>query len=196
MLVAICDAEDCDKTCAEVNDILLSAHPSIDGDYVMLPGYDDGYGPTMSPCWAEHSVEQGVWNPLIGKTSIGLATPRVVVEYGHYDQGGIGATSAVAISTFDEFAAVFVDWLMNWDVLATLWGGDYQPFSPVLELFAAAATAPDHRSYCNSEDAEVENENQDETHCVSAYLTLHLPNGLIDQAQVRLSSFDRVPPRA
>ena len=164
----------------------------------MLPGGDSDEGPDMSPCWAEHRFEEGEWNPLIGHTSIGLATPGVAVEYGRYDHGGIGGGSAVAIRPFDDFATVFVDWLVNGEVLAGLWDGDSAPYSPTVRLFADAAAAADHQGYWNAEmdedEAETDEDDEDEdegtSYCASAYLELHLSDGLIDQVRVRLSSLD------
>jgi hypothetical protein len=194
VLEPVRDGGDCIDRYAKVDGADWMASPTLDEDYVMLPGWDVGYGPDMSPCWAEHTFEEGEshQNPLIGHTSIGLATPGVVVEYGSYDHGGFGGSSAVAIRPFDDFATVFVDWLVNWEVLASLWGGDSAPYSPAVRLFADAAAAANHRGYWDTEMDEDEDEDKEDegaSYC-AAYLELHLSNGLIDQVRVRLGSLD------
>ncbi|RUP04852.1 MAG: hypothetical protein EKK34_10785 [Mycobacterium sp.] len=106
VLKPLLDGEDCSEHGAEVDGTDWIAYPTIDGDYVMLPGCDPTEGPYMSPCWAEHVFEVGESNPLIGYTSTGLATPAVVVDFGRYDHGGFGGGSAVSITPFDDFATV------------------------------------------------------------------------------------------
>jgi hypothetical protein len=195
MLEPVRDDGDFPDPCAEVNGADWMAYPTLNEDYVMLPGGELD-GPDMSPCWAEHSFEEGesYQNPLIGYTSIGLATPGVVVEHGRYDHGGFGGGSAVSFRPFDDFATVFVDWLMNREVLASLWGGDSAPYLPSIRLFADAAAAANHHGYWNSEigenEAETDEDDEDTSHCASAYLDLHLSDDLIDRVRLRLSSLD------
>jgi hypothetical protein len=196
VLKLVRDGEDCSDRYAEVNGADWAAHPTLDEDYAMLPGWDHGEGPPMSPCWAEHSFQEGesYQNPLFGHTSIGLGTPGVVVEYGRYDHGGFGGGSAVSIRPFDDFASVFVDWLLNWEVLADLWEGDSLPHSPSVRLFADAAAAADHHAHWNTEidedEAETDEDDEDTSHCASAYLDLHLSDDLIDRVRLHLSSLD------
>jgi hypothetical protein len=200
VLKPVCDDGDSSECYAEVNGDGWKAYPTLDEDYVMLPGWREGE-PDMSPCWAEHGFQEGEshQNPLTGHTSIGLATPDVAVEYGRYDAGGFWGGSAVSIRPFDDFPAIFVDWLVNWEVLANLWGGDSLPYSPSVRLFADAAAAADHQGYWNTDmDEDEEETDEDETdedgddtsYFASARLELHLSDGLIDQVRVRLSSLD------
>lgn len=167
---------------AEVNGTAWCAYPTLDENLVMLPGWDSYDGPEMNPCWAEFTVEEGEFNPLAGHTSIGLATPGVVVEIGRYDHGGIDGSDAVAISRFDDFATAFVDWLLNIKVLKSLWGGDTEPYSPTVRQFADAAQAANHRGHWedSTEDGD----------CSRTVLELNLPDALIDQVRDRLSSMN------
>lgn len=195
VLKPVCDSGDCSGLEAKVNDAYWGAYPTLDGDYVMLPGGDPYEGPDMSPCWAEHSCQEGDFDqsPLVFDTSIGLATPGVAVEFGHYDHGGIGPDSGVAIRPLDDVATVVAGWLVNDEMLANLWGGDSVPYSPefLVRLFAEAAAAPHHRSSWNTgvDDAEDEDGN-DENYYSSADLKLHLSGALIDQVRARLSALD------
>ncbi|MFN8070633.1 MAG: hypothetical protein U0R66_02295 [Mycobacterium sp.] len=199
-LEPILDGEDAGECCADVNGNNWVAYPTTDGEYVMIPGWEPSDEPEMSPCWAEHWVQEGEWNPLLGYTSIGLATPAVVVEYANYDHGGIGFSSAVAIKPFEDFATVFVDWLVTKgeNVLGELWQGDTAPFSRPIDLFAEAAESEDKASRWTAEadeDDEGEDDDEDEygdddsaSDWSSARLKLHLSDELIAQTRVRLRS--------
>jgi hypothetical protein len=181
---------------ATVNGTSWTAYPTADEDYVMLPGWDEDEEPDMSPCWAEHGVEEGEWNPLIGHTAIGLAVPGVAVEYGWYDHGGIERSSAVSVRRFDDFATVFADWLVEGSVHESLWGGDSAPYSHTVQLFADAAKANKREGHWSTEmDEEDEDETDDngdesQSHCVSVHLKLYLSDELIDQVRSRLISLD------
>lgn len=198
LLEPVPDGEDASECYAEVNGESWAAYATLDGDYVMLAGYADDE-PEMSPLWAEQGVVEGEWNPLLGYTSIGLATPSVAVEYARYDHGGIGGGCAVAVTPFDDFVSVFVDWLLNGRVLAGLWEGDSLPYSPTVRLFADASAAADKKGRWNNEldrddqgegedgDDDRDEEAQDEA---SAYLKLNLPDELVDQVRLRLRSLE------
>jgi hypothetical protein len=195
VLAPVLDRGDYSECSAEVNGAPWSAFRSITEDYVVLPGYSgNDEGPAMNPCWAEHGVSEGEWNPLTGHTSIGLVTPGVVAEYGRYDVGGIYGESAVAIRPFDDSVTAFVDWLANTDVLEQIWGGDSAPPSPTISLFAAAATAADRTADWSTVDDQSDDDeteyDEDSPYCASADLVLHLSDTLIDQIRARLISRD------
>lgn len=152
-----------------VNDEQWSAFRTVDEEFAMLPGLGSEDGPDMDPCWAEFQVEEGENNPLIGWTSIGLAMPGVLVEYARYDHGGFGPKSAVKIQPLDDFATVFVDWLLNIEVLGGIWGGDTSPYSPSVKLFEIAAAAADGKASSRW-----------------TYLKLHLPDSLVEEVRGRL----------
>jgi hypothetical protein len=197
MLEPVLEGDDASECLAEINGEYWAAYPTLDGDYVMVPGCPED-GPDMSPCWAEHTIEEGESNPLMGWTSIGLATPTVAVEYARYSHGGFGGGTAVAIRSFDDFAAIFVDWLVNWRLLEGVWEGDTAPYSPTERLFAEASRSAEKRGYWNSkmgeddqnldddqhEDDEYVNDRQEN----SAYLKLHLSDELVEQVRARLES--------
>jgi len=180
------------------------AFPTLEGDHVMLQGCDQDDGPDLSPCWATLSVEEGEWNPLIGFSSIGVLTPGVAVEFGRCSPGGLGSESAVAISRFDDFATVFVDWLLNWEMLDSVWYGDVSPTAPTRQLFDEAAAAENKRAGWTAEDDKEENEDDDDdgddgdddegdededtSHWAAAYLELFLSGELIEQVRARLES--------
>ena len=191
VLEAVLDGEDAGGCCAEVNGADWIAFPTLDGEHVMLPGLDEFEGPDMSPRWAELTVEEGEWNPLIGFTSIGVVTPGVAVEFGRCDPGGLGGECAVALKPVDEFATVFVAWLLNPKVLNAVWYGDSEPSAPTVQLFAEAAAAVNHRANWHS---EMEDEGDDSSNWASASLEIHLSEELIDVVRVRLSSRDRDMP--
>lgn len=188
------------------------AFPTLDGEYVMLPGncgYD--FKPEMNPCWAEYSCSQGgrhYESQLNGYSSIGLLAPGVVIEHGRTDYGGNGGKAAVSIAPFDDFAATFIDWLFRPAVLDDLWSGDSFISTPDLDLFNEAAAAEDHvGSWDNSDasdepkddedddeeddDDEDDDEEEDDDDCwgdescASRYLELHLPQELIDEVRTR-----------
>jgi hypothetical protein len=181
------------------------AFPTLGGEHVMLPGWDEFEGPDLSPCWATLSVEEGEWNPLFGFTSIGVVSPGVAVEFGRCDPGGLGSESAVAISRFDDFATVFVDWLLHWEMLDSVWYGDVSPTAPTVELFVEAAAAADKRASWSKQmheddqddqddhdDDEGQNEDEDEdtSHPAAAHLELFLSDELIEQVGARLKSLE------
>jgi len=135
-----------------------------------------------------------------------VVAPGVAVEFGRCDPGGLGSESAVAISRFDDFAAVFVGWLLNWEMLDSVWYGDVSPTAPSVELFAEAAAAADKRAswrkkmYEDDQDdhddgegqTEDEGRNEDEdegtSHPAEAYLELYLSDEHIEQVRARLQS--------
>jgi hypothetical protein len=149
-------------------------------------------------------VEEGEWNPLIGFTSIGVVAPGVAAEFGRCDPGGLGSESAVAISRFDDFATVFVDWLLRWEMLDSVWYGDFPPTAPTVELFAEAAAAANKRAGWSKQmyeddqddhdDGEGQNEDEgggegeDMSHPAAAYLELFLSDALVEQVRARLKS--------
>lgn len=146
------DIEDSAETCAYVNGAAWTSCETADGYLVMLPGHwaaDEE--PEIGSCWAEFTVEEGEWNPLSAWTSIGHATPAVVVEYARYDHGGFEGGSAVAIRPFDDPATIFVDWLLNTRILQQVWEGDLPPYSPAVQLFSEAALASDQRAYWDTD---------------------------------------------
>lgn len=183
---------------AKVNDDPWMAYPILTDGSVMLPMSDETE-PHVEARWAERQVEEGEWNPLIGRTIIGLATPGVVAEFGWYDHGGIDRRSAVSIKLLDDFATLFVGWLLNDEVLRGLWDGDSYPALPV-ELFADAAAAEDHRASWDSrrddDEAEMDEDDGDDTDEGGSYaarvsLELHLSSELIERVRAVLST--RVP---
>jgi len=143
-------------------------------------------------------VEEGEWNPLTGFTSIGVIAPGVAVEFGQCSPGGLGTESAVAISRFDDFATIFVDWLLYWEVLESVWYGDVSPTAPTVQLFAEAAAAANKRAGWTADDdkgddddddadeGEDEDEDEDSSHWAAAYLELFLSDELIEQVRARL----------
>lgn len=203
VLVPVLDGADPEECYARVNGNFWMAFPTFGGDPVMLPGLDEFDGPDLSPCWATLRVEEGEWNPLIGFTSIGVVAPGVAVEFGRCDPGGLGSESAVAISRFDDFATAFVDWLLNWEMLDSIWYGDVSPTAPTRKLFVEAAAAANKRAGWTAEDDKEENEDdgdgddgdddegdedEDTSHWAAAYLELFLSDELIEQVRARLES--------
>jgi len=167
-----------DDIFAEINGATWMAYPTLDESYVMLPGWDPYEAPEMNPCWAELYVEEGERRPLIGWAAIGLVTAGVAVEYARHDFCGMGGRSAVAITQFDDFATVFVDWLLNTALLKELWEGDPAPHIPAAQLFADAVEAANRRSSWDPATAGGECHNRG---CVTwADLDLHLTDELID----------------
>jgi len=197
VLVPVLDGADPEECYVKVNDGGWTAFPTFDGEHVMLPGWDQSDGPDLSPCWATLSVEEGEWNPLIGFTSIGVVAPGVAVEFGRCSPGGLGTESAVAISRFDDFVTVFVDWLLNWEMLDAVWYGDVSPTAPTRQLFAEAAadankrsgwTAKDDKEDNEDDDDDEADEDEDSSHWAEAYLELFLSDELIEQVRARLES--------
>lgn len=195
LLEPLMEGGDTENLSATVNGEQWSAFPTEDGDFAMLPGWDPFDGPNMDPCWAEFRVEEGENNPLIGWTSIGLAMPGVVIEYARYNHGGWGSESAVKISTFDDVATVFVDWLLNIEVLRGIWGGDSSPYSPTAGLFETAAAAADRKaSWSTEEDDDDEPDEDEEDEEVDyevdnsgwTHFKLHLPDSLVEEVRGRL----------
>jgi len=189
---------------AKVNGDPWSAFRTDDGELAMLPGGDPEDEPDMAPCWAEFQFGEGEDNPLIGSTSIGTAMPGVAIEYAGYDNGGFGSESAVAIRPFDDFATVFVDWLLNVEVLGGIWGGDSSPGSPGPELFETAAAAADRKAWWNNEADDEDGDDEDEEGDYEevyyeadlsrwAFLKLHLPDSLIEEVRDRLIKTAKQP---
>ncbi len=195
LLTPVGDTGSSAECCAEVNGADWQSCETADGDFVMLPGYwEEGDERDMSPCWAEGYFQLGQsWcNPLIGWTSIGLATPAVVVEYARHDYGGFGGGQAIAIRPLDDFATVFVHWLLNTNVLQQIWEGDSAPYAPAAQLYNDAAVAGDHHGYWDTDqDEEDDCEEDDGANFASASLELHLPQQLIDQVRARLRDVPR-----
>lgn len=192
LLVPVGDGEDFSECFASVNGDSWAAYQTVDSERVLVPGEDPSEVPTMSPCWAESQVGEGEWNPLIGDTSIGFLSPGVAVEYAHYDHGGIDPSSAVAIRRFDDFTAFFVDWMVNNEVLAQLWGGGTAPPLTAVELFSAAAAAADRQwrwdSEMNGDEDEPDEDDEAESVQYWASLELHLPDEVISQVSDRFDA--------
>ena len=204
VLEPVLDGADPEECFAKINGADWMAFPTLDGDHIMLPGWDQDDGPNLSPCWATLNVEEGEWNPLFGFTSIGAVTPGVAVEFGRCSPGGLGTESAVAISRFDDFATVFVDWLLKREMLDSVWYGDVAPTAPTRQLFDEAAAAANNVGGWSTEidkddqddndnagdDSEDEDEDDDEdtSHHAAAYLELFLSDELVEQVRARLRS--------
>jgi hypothetical protein len=204
VLEPVLDGRDSGDCHAKVNGADWMAFPTLVKEHVMLPGSDQFEGPDLSSCWATLSVEEGEWNPLFGFTSIGVVTPGVAVEFGRCDPGGLGSVSAVAISQFDDFATIFVEWLLNWEVLAAVWYGDEAPTARTVQLFDEAAAAANNVGGWSTEmdeddrddddnagddsDDEDEDDDEDTSHHAAAYLELFLSDGLVEQVRARLKS--------
>ena len=195
VLEPVMESDDTENLSAKVNGNQWNAFRTESEDFAMLPGWDPGDRPDMNPCWAEFHVEEGENNPLQGWTSIGLAMPGVAVEYACYDHGGLGSESAVKIGPLDDFATVFVEWLLNIKVLGGLWGGDSSPYSPSAELFETAAAAADHKaSWSTEDDGDDDPDDDEEDEAVDyevdnsgwTYLELHLPDSLVEEVRARL----------
>ncbi|OBK86353.1 hypothetical protein [Mycolicibacter sinensis] len=168
----------------EVNGDEWMAYPTIAGGDVMLPTVDD-LEPLMTPCWASYRIEDGYDNPLLGETSIGLATPGAVVEYGWHDYGGISYARAVQIRRFDDFATRFIHWLTSAEVLCALWQDDSFPTLPAW-LFAAAVADTDHKG---SRHIGPDNDADDGTvRWETSSLSLDLSDDLIELVLARLST--------
>ena len=187
------EGEDFSECFAKVNGDSWTVYPTVDSEYALLPGGDPYEGPSMNPCWAEFRVGEGEWNPLIGDTTIGLLSPGVAVEYARYDHGGIDWSSAVAIRRFDDFTTLFVDWMVNNEVLVQLWGGDTAPPLTAVELFSAAAAAADRQGGWDAEMDEDESESEEGEEAAERMyywgsLKLHLPDEIISQVGDRLSA--------
>lgn len=188
---------------AKVNGTQWSAFRTDDEGLAMLPGWPSEDGPEMNPCWAEFQVGEGENNPLIGWTSIGIAVPGVAVEFACYDHGGWGTVSAVAIRPFDDFAAVFVDWLLRIEVLSGLWGGDSSPYSPNADLFETAAKAEGRKgSWSTAGDDDECDEDEDDAEVDYEvdnsgwmHLELHLTDPLIDEVRRCLNKPKKPPSR-
>ena len=194
VLEPVMESDDTENISAKVNGNQWNAFRTESEDFAMLPGWDPGDRPDMNPCWAEFHVEEGENNPLQRWTSIGLAVPGVAVEYACYDHGGLGSESAVKIGPLDDFATVFVEWLLNIKVLGGLWGGDSSPYSPSAELFETAAAAADRKASWNNEEDDDESDEDEEAEQVDyglddsgwTSLELHLPDSLVEEVRGRL----------
>lgn len=179
-----------------VNDEAWDAFPTVEGKKVMLPGYCHlDCAPDMNPRWAEYSCAEGHREePVVGYSSIGLLAPGIAIEHGHVSHGGNGGPSAVSISSFDDSAATFIDWLLRTPILSGFWAGYLNITSPDVDLFAEAAVATDHQGYwerLEGQDADDEDGNwEDEGSFASRSLELHLPQELIDEVRARLSAMN------
>ena len=179
-----------------VNDEAWDAFPTVDGNEVMLPGQsylDDA--PEMKPCWAEYSCVEGDREGSVGgHSSIGLLAPGIAIEHGHVGHEGNGGPAAVSITSFDDFAATFIDWLLRTPILSDFWYCYSTITSPGVELFAKAAVATDHRGLweqVEGEDEEAEDGSwEDEQSFARRGLELHLPQELIDVVRARLSAMN------
>lgn len=184
-----------------VNDELWDSFPTIEGSHIMLPGHcDSDCAPDLETYWAEYRCAEGgrdFHSQLTGFASIGLLRPGVAVERGRTEYGGNGGAIAVTIWQFDDFAATFVDWLVQVPVLSNLWQGDRDISAPDIALIAEAMVAKDLRGYWedadHAEEIDDEGESQDEDwenegSFASTDLMLHLPPMLIDRVRSRLSS--------
>lgn len=191
-----------------VNGEAWDAFPTVDGGDVMLPGHR-GYDclPEMNPCWAEYQCAEGgrsFEDQLVGFSSIGLLAPGIAIEHGRTDYGGNGGAAAVSITSFDDFAATFTDWLLRAPILSGFWQGDRYITSPDLDLFAQAAVAADHQGYwedddtpnesydCDEDDGEDADDEddywEDSGSFASRSLELHLPQELIQEVHAHLSA--------
>lgn len=185
-----------------VNGEEWAAFPTVEGNYVMLPGEcDDDCTPTLPLWWAEYRCVEGgadFESQLVGRSSIGLLAPGVAVEHGRTDYGGNGGSAAVSVRPFDDFATLFVDWLERTAILRGFWHGDRGICSPDIELFTEAALAADRCGYWEEADGqedqeEVDNESEesdwdDVGSFASKRLELHLSSQLVDNVHSHLSS--------
>lgn len=188
-----------------VNDEAWDAFPTVEGNKIMLPGYcHSDSAPDMNPCWAEYSCAEGDReDPLVGYSSIGLLTTGVAVEHGHVSHGGNGGPSAVSISTFDNFAEIFIDWLLRTPILSRFWYSYGDITSPGVDLFGEAAVAQDHHGYWEEDHSSYQEDTQtgedgtnqdgswgDEGSFACRSLELHLSQELIDEVRASLSATD------
>ncbi|UHJ57100.1 hypothetical protein LT337_09880 [Mycolicibacterium fortuitum] len=189
-----------------VNGETWDAFPTVDRDAVMLPGHCDyDCAPEMNPCWAEYRCAEGGRSfeaQLVGFSSIGLLAPGVAIEHGRTEYGGNGGKAAVSITSFDDFAATFIDWLLCTPILSGFWSGDRDITSPDPDLFAEAAVATSHEGYWEDDDTPDEPDDEDEGEdaddedvywedegsFASRSLELHLPQELIDEIRAHLSA--------
>jgi hypothetical protein len=174
-----------------VNGKAWDAFPTVDGDDVMLPGKCDWRAPEMNPCWAEYRCAEGgrnFENQLVGFSSIGLLAPGIAIEHGRTDYGGNGGAVAVSITSFDDFATAFIDWLLRTPILSDFWQGYRYITTPDVDLFAEAAIASDHQGYWEDDETADEEDGdwEDEGSSASRCLELHLPQELIDEVRAHL----------
>ncbi|MFM8857688.1 MAG: hypothetical protein ACKOI2_10910, partial [Actinomycetota bacterium] len=161
--------------------------------------------PEMSPCWAEYRCAVGgrdFENQLVGFSSIGLLAPGIAIEHGRTEYGGNGGAVAVSLTSFDDFTAIFIDWLLRTPILSGFWQGDRDITTPDVDLFAEAAATADHQGYWEDDDTADEDENEDEDSddedvywedegsFASRSLELHLPQELIDEVRVQLGAMN------
>jgi hypothetical protein len=191
-----------DGASLSVNDEAWDVFPTVDGDDVMLPGHCDyDSAPKMNPCWAEYRCAEGgrdFEDQLVGFSSIGLLAPGIAIEHGRTEYGGNGGVAAVSLTPFDDFAAIFIDWLLSTPILSGFWQGDRDITTPDVDLFADAAAAADHHGYWEDDETADEDGDedtgdedgswQDEGSFASRSLELHLPQELIDEVRVQLSA--------
>ena len=182
------------------------AFPTFDGDDVMLPGdCCDDCAPEMNPCWAEYCCAEGdggYEEQLVGYSSIGLLAPGVAIEQGRISYGSNGGAAAVEVTSFDDFASSFINWLLHTPILSGYWHGGYGLASPGVTLFAQAAVAADHQGYWEEYETPDEKDDRDEGeetddedgYCeepgplASRSLELHLPQKLIDEVHAHLGA--------
>jgi len=110
----------------------------------------------------------------------------------------------VWITPFENFAALFVDWLFRTPILSSLWHGDRYITTPEADLFHDAASSPDHvgsweddrstdddEEYGEDQGEDTEDEDEfyaeDEDCYASRDLELHLSPELIDEVRERLA---------
>lgn len=195
-----------------VNDKAWDAFPTLDSGDVMLPGENwlDA-APEMNPCWAEYRCAEGGRNfeeQLVGFSSIGLLAPGIAIEHGRTEYGGNGGAVAVSITPFDDFATIFIEWLLRTPILSGFWQGYRYITTPDVDLFAKAAVATDRQGYwedddtadeadeCDEDededadaDADDEDSNwEDEGSFASRCLELHLTQELINEVRAHLSA--------
>jgi hypothetical protein len=117
---------------------------------------------------------------LFGFSSIGLLAPGIAIEHGRTDYGGEnGGAVAVSVTSFDDFATTFIDWLLHTPILSGLWQGyRWGVTNPDVDLLVEAAITTDHCGYWEN----------DEGSFASRHLELHLPQELIDEVRARLSA--------
>ncbi|MEX7473169.1 hypothetical protein AB4Z39_26070 [Mycobacterium adipatum] len=185
-----------------VNDEGWEAFPDAEGDHVMLPGECDyDCSPELSTWWAEYRCAEGgadFDSQVMGHSAIGLLAPGVAVERGRTDYGGNGGAAAVSVRQFDDFATVFVEWLLRTPILSSFWPGDQAISSPGIELMTEAASAADRHGYWEyngspEEPEEVDDETDDQSwdgvgSFASMSLDLRLPPNLVNEVQRRLKS--------
>ena len=185
-----------------VNDEWWDAFPYADRDHVMLPGECDyDCSPELSTWWAEYRCAEGGADFDSQVMAIRLSAcslPVLQLSAGRTDYGGNGGAAAVSVCQFDDFATVFVEWLLCTPILSNFWPGDQAISSPGIELMTKAASAADRHGYWEvdaspEEPEEVDDESEDTGwddvgSFASMSLDLHLTPELVDKIRVHLNS--------